>query len=188
MYKIEQFGFANEAAVNQFNHFAELSLANLEKFAQLGLGITRESVDQATKHATALSSAKDVHEVLALNSAALEPVMKRAYAYSRTVYDAVAETNGEVKAVLEQQVADLNKSAVSALEESFKYAPAGSESAVGGVKQFIAAAQNAYANIAAINQQIADTVEKTVEGNVATVKAATAKPKAKAKTAKARRK
>jgi hypothetical protein len=75
---------------------------------------------------------------------------------------------------------------VSALEESFKYAPAGSETAVGGVKQFIAAAQNAYANIAAINQQIADTVEKTVEGNVATVKAATSK--AKAKTAKSRRK
>jgi phasin family protein len=186
MYKIEQFGFANEAAVNQFNYFAELSLANLEKFAQLGLGITRESVDQATKHAAALSSAKDVHEVLALNSAALEPVMKRAYAYSRTVYDAVAETNGEVKAVLEQQVADLKKNAASALEESFKYAPAGSESAVGGVKQFIAAAENAYANFAAINQQIADTVEKTVEGSVATVKAATAKPKAK--TAKARRK
>jgi phasin family protein len=183
MYKIEQFGFANEAAVNQFNHFAELSLANLEKFAQLGLGITRESVDQATKHAAALSSAKDVHEVLALNSAAMEPVMKRAYAYSRTVYDAVAETNGEVKAVLEQQVAELNKSTVSALEESFKYAPAGSESAVGNVKQFIAAAQNAYANIAAINQQIADTVEKSVEGSVATVKAASAK----AKTAKSRR-
>jgi phasin family protein len=186
MFKVEQFSFANEAAVNQFNHFAALSLANVEKFAQLGLGITRESVDQATKHAAALSSAKDVHEVLALNSAALEPVMKRAYAYSRTVYDAVAETNGEVKAVIEQQVAELNKSAVSALEESFKYAPAGSESAVGGVKQFIAAAQNAYANMAAINQQIVDTVEKTVEGNVATVKSATAK--AKAKTAKARRK
>jgi phasin family protein len=187
MFKVEQFSFANEAAVNQFNQFAALSLANVEKFAQLGLGITRESVDQATKHAAALSSAKDVHEVLALNSAALEPVMKRAYAYSRTVYDAVAETNGEVKAAFEQQVAELNKSAVSALEESFKYAPAGSESAVGGVKQFIAAAQNAYANIAAINQQIADTVEKTVEGNVAIVKSAAA-PKAKAKTAKSRRK
>ena len=188
MFKIEQFNFSNEAAVNQFNHFAELSLANVEKFAALGLGITRETVDQATKHAAALSSAKDVHEVLALNSAALEPVMKRAYAYSRTMYDAVAETNGEVKSVFERQVADLNKNTMSSLEESFKYAPAGSETAIGGVKQFMAAAQGAYANMAAINQQIVDTVEKTVEGNVVTTKRATAKPRAKAKTAKSRRK
>ena len=188
MFKVEQFSFSNEAAINQFNQLAALSLANVEKFATLGMGITRESLDQATKHAAALSSAKDVHEVLALNSAALEPVMKRAYAYSRTMYDAVAETNGEVKAVFERQVADLNNNAVSAMEESFKYAPAGSESAVGGVKQFIAAAQNAYANIAAINKQIVDTVEKTVEGNVASVKSATATPRAKAKTAKSRRK
>jgi hypothetical protein len=75
---------------------------------------------------------------------------------------------------------------MSSLEESFKYAPAGSETAIGGVKQFMAAAQGAYANMAAINKQIVDTVEKTVEGNVVAAKRATAKPKAK--TAKSRRK
>jgi phasin family protein len=182
-----QFGSANEAALTQFTHFATLSLANAEKFTALGLGVARESVDQATKHAAALASAKDVHEILALNSAALEPVMKRAYAYSRTVYDAVAETNGEVKAVLDKQVAELNNASVSALEESFKYAPAGSETAVSTVKQFVSAAQNAYSNLAAINQQIADTVEKTVEGNVASVKSAAGKAKAKAKSTKSRR-
>ena len=48
------------------------------------------------------------------------------------------------------------------------------------MKASIAAAQNAYGNLVAINKQIADTVEKTVEQNVATVKAA-AKTKAKKK-------
>ena len=33
MFKIEQFNFSNEAAVNQFNHFAALSLAIVSTYA-----------------------------------------------------------------------------------------------------------------------------------------------------------
>ncbi len=177
MFKIDQFTAANEAAFNQFTHFAQLSLSNMEKFAQLGLGAARASVEQATAHAQALAGAKDVHEVIALNSADLEPAMKRAYVYSRTAYEAVAETNDEVKRVLEKQTADLIKAAVAALEEAFKYAPAGSETVVANVKSAIAAAQTAYDNAVSLNKQFYDTVEKAVEQNVATVKKTAAKAK-----------
>lgn len=173
MFKIDQFAAANEAAIEQFSHFARLSLANVEKFAGLGLEAARESVSQATRHAQSLAGARDVHEVIALNSAALEPALKRAYAYSRTAFEAAAETNNEVKRVLEKQNAEVQKAAVAALEEAFKYAPAGSESVVANVKSAIAAAQSAYENVAAINKQIYDTVEKTVEQSVATAQATT---------------
>ncbi len=119
--------------------------------------------------------------MIALNSAAVEPVMKRAYAYSRSVYETAAETNNEVKRVLEKQAAELNKATAAALEEAFKYAPNGSEAVVENLKTAIATAQNAYNNLAAVNKQIYDTVEKSVEQNVATVKAATSKAKAKRK-------
>lgn len=178
MFKIDQFSAANEAAINQFTHFAQLSLANLERFAQIGLGAARENVAQATAHAQALAGAKDVHEVIALNSAAVEPVMKRAYAYSRTAYETAADTNNEVKRVLETQAAEYNRAAVAALEEAFKYAPAGSETLVDNVKTAFAAAQSAYNNLASINKQLYATVENAVEQNVATVKNAT---KAKSK-------
>ena len=179
MFKIDQFSAANEAAIKQFTYFAQLSLANVERFAELSLGAARDSVEQATAHAQSLAGAKDVQDVIALNSAALEPVMKRAYAYSRTAYDTAAETNNEVKRAIEKQTAEFNRAAVAALEEAFKYAPSGSEGVVDNVKTAIAAAQSAYNNIASINKQIYDTVEKTVEQNVATVKSATSKAKAK---------
>ena len=67
---------------------------------------------------------------------------------------------------------------MAALEEAFKYAPAGSESVVENVKTAFAAAQSAYDNLTSINKQIYDTVEKTVESNVATAKSA-AKARAK---------
>ena len=44
MFKIDQLTAANEAAITQFAHFAQLSLVNLEKFAQLGLEIGRAHV------------------------------------------------------------------------------------------------------------------------------------------------
>ncbi|HET6264379.1 MAG TPA: phasin family protein [Usitatibacter sp.] len=179
MIKIDQLTAANEAALAQFSQFAQLSLANLEKFAQLGLGAARENVEQATAHVQALAGAKDVHEVIALNSAALEPVMKRAYTYSRTAYEAAAETNTEVKRVFEKQAAEYNRAAVAALEEAFKYAPTGSESMVDNVKSAMAAAQSAYNNFASINRQILETVEKTVEQNVSTVKSAGAKARSR---------
>ena len=179
MLKIDQLTAANEAALNQITYFAQLSLANVERFAELGLGAARESIEQATAHAQSLAGAKDVNEVFAINSAALEPVVKRAYSYSRTAYETAAETNAEVKKVFEKQAAEFNRAAVAALEEAFKYAPAGSESVVDNVKTAFAAAQSAYNNAAAINKQIYDTVEKTVEQNVATVKAASSKAKSK---------
>ena len=177
MFKIDQFAAANEAAINQFTQFAQMSLANLEKLTQLGLGAARENVEQATAHAQALAQAKDVHEVIALNSAALEPVVKRAYAYSRTAYEAAAETNGEVKRAFEKQTAELNRAAIAALEEAFKYAPTGSESVVENMKTAMAAAQSTYNNLASINRQVYDTVEKAVEQNVATVKKTAKKAK-----------
>ena len=175
MFKIDQLTAANEAAINQFAQLAQLGLANVERFTALGLDAARETVEQATAHAQSLAGAKDVTEVIALNSAAFEPAMKRAYAYSRSVYETANESNNEVKLALEKQTAELNKAAVAALEQAFKYAPAGSETVVENVRTAIATAQNAYNNLATINKQFYDTVEKTVEQNVATVKATATK-------------
>jgi phasin family protein len=168
MLKIDQFTAANEAAIDQFAYFAKLSIANFEKFAELGLGAARESLTQATRHAQSLSGARDVQEVIALNSAAVEPAFKRAFAYSRSAYDTAAASSDEVKRVLERNTAQLNQAAIAALEEALKYAPAGSESVVGNLKTAIAAAQSAYDNLAAVNKQMVATVEK----NVATAQAA----------------
>ncbi|QJR16246.1 phasin family protein [Usitatibacter palustris] len=181
MFKLDQFSAANEAAITQFNKFAQLSLANFEKFAELGLGAARDSVAQATSHAQSLAAARDVQEVIAINSAAVEPAMKRAYAVSRTAYETAAQANEQVKTAFEKQAAQMNQAAVAALEEACKYAPAGSETIVGNMKTAIAAAQSAYGNAVAINKQFYDTVEKTVEQNVATVKKAATKAATKAK-------
>jgi len=177
MFKIDSITAANEAAINQFAQFAELSLASAERFAAIGLTAARETVEQASAHAQSLAGAKDVHEVIALNSAALEPAMKRAYVYSRTAYQTAADANAEVKKAFEKQTAELNRATLVALEEAFKYAPAGSESFVANLKSAMTAAQTAYENVTAINKRIYDAAARTVEDGVATAQAAS-KPRA----------
>ncbi|HEX3097432.1 MAG TPA: phasin family protein [Usitatibacter sp.] len=172
MLKIDTFTAANDAAIEQFTQLAQLSLANAQRFAELGLGAARESVEQVAAHAQSLAGAKDVHEVIALNSAALEPVMKRAYSYSRTAYETAAETNAEVKKAFEKQAAEFNRAAAAALEEAFKYAPTGSEAIVENMKSAVAAAQAAYGNLASLNKRVYDTVEKSVQDGAGAVKSA----------------
>jgi phasin family protein len=179
MIKIDQFSAANQAAIEQFAHFAQLSLGNMEKFAELGLGAARESIAHATRHAQTLAGAHDVNEVVAINSAAVEPALKRAYAYSRSAYETAAASNDEVKRVLEQNTAQLNKAAIAALEEALKYAPAGSETVVANLKTAIAAAQSAYDNLATINKQIYDSVEQNVSTVQAAVKRSAKRPNRK---------
>jgi phasin family protein len=172
MFKIDQLTAANQAAIEQFNSLAQLSLANAEKLAELSLGVARESVTLAADHALALASAKDVHEVLALNSAAIEPALKRAYSVSREAFEATAEAQNEVKRTFEKQNGELNRAAVAALEEAFKYAPAGSESFVANLKSAMTAAQTAYENVTAINKRIYDVAARNMEEGVATAQAA----------------
>jgi phasin family protein len=172
MFKIDTLTAANQAAIEQFNSLAQLSLANAEKIAGLSLGAARDSVTLAADHALAIASAKDVHEVIALNSAAIEPALKRAYTVSREAFEAAAETQNEVKSAFEKQGQELNRATVSALEEALKYAPAGSESFVANFKNAFTTAQTAYENMTAINKRIYDAVGKTVEDGVATAQGA----------------
>ena len=106
MIKVDQFSAANEAAVHQFSQLAQLSLENFEKFAEISLDAARESVEQATRHAAALVSAKDPQQVIAINSAALEPAMKRAYSVSRTMYETAAATQAELKKAMDEGKAE----------------------------------------------------------------------------------
>jgi len=106
----------------------------------------------------------------------LDPANPKGYSLATQVYP---ETHTSSAVQVQGKYYLPYRAAVTALEEAFKYAPAGSEGVVDNVKTAIAAAQSAYNNMASINKQIYDTVEKTVEQNVATVKSATTKAKAK---------
>src|SRR6266581_4111537 len=94
------------------------------------LNAVKAAFEEGVGHAKALLNAKDPQEYLTLNAAATQPTMEKAIAYSRSVYEVAAQTNGELAKFLEAQAAEFNKNLVGLLDKVSKNAPAGSEVAV----------------------------------------------------------
>jgi hypothetical protein len=85
--------------------------------------------------------------------------MEKAIAYSRSLYEVAAQTNGELAKFLEAQAAEFNKNLVGLLDKVSKNAPAGSDVAVAAVKSALAAASTAYESFNKVAKQATEIAE-----------------------------
>src|SRR5262249_37739523 len=94
-----------------------------------------------------------------LNTAASQPALERAIAYSRSVYEVAAQSQSELVKFLEARAAEYNKNLVGVLDKVSKSAPAGSDVAVAAVKSALAAASTAYDNFNKVAKQATEIAE-----------------------------
>ena len=142
-------------------------------------------LEDGAANAKALLAVKDVQELVSLQSSLTQPMIEKAVAYNRNVYEIATQTQEEISKVVEGQMTEANKNLAAALEKAAKSAPAGSDVAVAAVKSAIAAANSAYESMTKAAKQVAELTEANVAAATsATVKAAGATaPKATTKKA-----
>ncbi len=180
----EQFVALNKANVETLLTLANTAFASAERIAALNLNTARAVLEDTVAYAKALMAAKDVQELLALQSALAQPVVEKAVAYSRSIYEIASQTQEEVSKLFEAQVAEANKNLAAALDKAAKSAPAGSDVAVAAVKSAIAAANSAYDSVTKAAKQVAEIAEANVAAATsATVKAVSAPAKSSKKAA-----
>lgn len=167
----EQIIAANQAALSSLMTIATGSLDSAERLAALNLNTTRALLDDGAAAVAALLAAKDPQALVALQASLAKPAVERALAYSRSVYEILSQSSNGFSKIAEGQAAELKKNFNSAIEQSLKNAPAGSEAVVSAVKSAIAAADSAYDNLAKAAKQATETIE----ANVASANAATLK-------------
>lgn len=172
----EQFVAANKAAFDSLLTIANLSLATAERLAALNLNTARSLLDDTAAGVGALLAVKDPQGLIALQQSLAKPALQKAMVYSRSVYEILSESSNGLSQIAEGQTADIKKSFAAAVDLSLKNAPAGSEAVVVAVKSALAAADSAYETMAKAAKQ----ASATIEANVATANAATAKLIAKA--------
>jgi phasin family protein len=177
----EQLASVNKANVETVLTLANTAFASAERLAALNLNTARSVLEDSVANAKALLSAKDLQELVTLQSTLAQPAVEKAVAYSRSVYEISAQTQEEFSKVFESQFSELNKAVASALDKAAKSAPAGSDVAVAAVKSAIAAANSAYDSMSKAAKQVAEIAEANVAAaTTATVKAVgAAAPKAK---------
>jgi len=149
---------------------AEISVQGFDRLAALQLNTAKSAFADGLKTTKQFSSVKDPSELSAIATTLSQPAWEKAQAYARSVYEVAATTQAEVSALVEQQIGELNKSVVSALDTVLKNAPAGSEAAVTAVKSAIQSANAAYESVLKATKQVA----AITESNVSTIAAQTA--------------
>jgi len=121
----------------------ETSFAAFEKFARPERQLPSRAAfeDFHRQRPAPLAGAKDVQELVNLQSTFAQPTIEKAIAYSKSVYEVATQTNTEFTKATERRVTEWNENFVSLLDKAAKNAPAGSDVAVSAVKQMLAAAK-----------------------------------------------
>ena len=155
----EQIAATNKAGIQAILGLAHTQFTAFERLSALYFNAAKNAFEEGVGHTKALLNAKDPQEYLNLNAAATQPTMEKAIAYSRSIYEVAAQTNGELAKFLEAQAAELNKNLIGLLDKVSKNAPAGSDVAVQAVKSALAAANTAYYSFNKVAKQATEIAE-----------------------------
>jgi phasin family protein len=173
----EQIQATNKTAVEAMLSLASSQFAAIEKLANLNASAIRAAFEDTMSNARALAGAKDVQELVSLQSTFAQPAMEKAIAYSKSVYEVATQANADLSKATEKRIAEWNENFVSLLDKAVKNAPAGSDVAVTAVKQMLAAANSAYDNFSKAAKQASEIAEANVAAATESVKNLAAKAK-----------
>ncbi len=155
----EQFAAANKANIEAVLAQANAAFAKAERLAALNLNTARSVMEDGVANTKALMAVKDPQDLIKLQSTLAQPMVDKAVAYARSVYEIAAEGQEEVTKFVEGQIAEMNKLFAAAIDQAAKSAPAGSEPAFAAVKQAMAAANSAYDSMSKAAKEAAATAE-----------------------------
>lgn len=182
----EQIAAANKANLEALVSIANSTFANAERLTALNLSTARSFIEDSITTTRTLMGVKDVQELFSLQSTLGKPLVEKAVAYNRSVYEIATSNNQEAAKLFEGQVADLNKTFSGLIDKAAQSAPAGSDVAFAAMKSALAAANSAYDSVNKVAKQVTELTEANVSAATdATVKAVSAASKAPSSSKKA---
>jgi len=166
----EQIVGANKASMEALLGLASTQYAAFERLSTLNTNAAKAVFEEGLVRAKSLLGAKDAQEYFTLNAAANQPSLEKAIAYSRSVYEVAAQTQGEIAKFVEARAAEFSKNLLGMLDKASKNAPAGSDVAVAAVKTALAAATTAYDSFSKAAKQATEMAEANFTAATAPVK------------------
>lgn len=168
----EQFATTNKANIDTLTTLGYSTFEKAENLTALNLNTARAVLEDSVASAKALLGAKDPQELIKLQASLAQPLVEKAVAYARSVYEIASQGQNEFSKLFAVQFADLNKFVSAALEQAAKSAPAGSKAAFDAVQSAIATANGAYESVSKAAKQATEIAEANVAAATsATVKA-----------------
>jgi phasin family protein len=179
----EQFAATNAANIDNLLKIAKIAFEGAERLAQLNLRTVQAALKDGVAKGQTLMSARDMQELAATQAELAQPLVDQAVSYARGVYDIATDGQKRYAAVVEEQIAALNRTFATALNQAAQAAPQGAGPAFEAVKSAMAMANTAYDALSASAKQFADTAtanaNATVEAGLNAARKTAAKKPAK---------
>ncbi|MEZ5659971.1 MAG: phasin family protein [Burkholderiaceae bacterium] len=166
-------------AIKASNALAGKGIEAMQKLAELNMKVMKSSLESGAEQMKSLMSVKDIKE---LNETLVTLAQPRSEAFSQYAKDAYAittEANAEVTKMFEAQVEEGHKQLSTMIDGMAKNAPAGTEGAIGLMKQALTASRTAYEQASKAGKQVVEMAEANLAnaGKAAAAAAGTAAKK-----------
>ncbi|WP_432263418.1 TIGR01841 family phasin [Cupriavidus sp. TMH.W2] len=158
------------------------TLAGLQKLAELNLQTMKATLAETQDNIQKAFAAKDMQELLALQTSLLQPATERAQAYQRQLIEITSATRAEFARIAEAQYEANKRKMQDVVDSATKSAPAGSEAAIAAWQSAVSAATSLCDTM----QQTAKQAIEITESNL-DIAAAAASNAARQATAQATR-
>jgi phasin family protein len=122
----------------------QISLDSAERTIGVNLEYAKGALTQASLNARAVTSAKDVNELLALRTRIAENAIENMIGYSRSLYEVASEAQAEFSRLAEERMSSFQQVVAAGVDQAAKAAPGGSDVAVAAIKSQLAATTAAF--------------------------------------------
>jgi len=122
----------------------QISLDSAERAIGVNLEYAKGAFTQASLNARAVTSAKDVNELLALRTRIAENAIENMLGYSRSLYEVASEAQAEFSRLAEERMSSFQQVVAAGVDQAAKAAPGGSDVAVAAIKSQLAATTAAF--------------------------------------------
>jgi phasin family protein len=170
---VEQIVASHKANLETLFGLTTKAFESVEKLVELNLTASKAALSEVAEHSQSVLGAKDIQELLALQSGKFQPLAEKTAAYSRHLYDIASGTGAEFSKAMEDQAADAQKKFVGLVDAAAKNAPAGSESLVAVLKSSVSAANNALESVQKAVKQASEAAEANFNAVAASTTTAT---------------
>lgn len=150
---------SNKAAAQTFFGLTASAFEGMEKLVELNVTASKAALTEAAEYTQSLLAVKDVQELYALQTGALQPAAEKAAAYGRHVYEIASSTGAAFGRAFEAKSAEAQNAFTSYVDSVAKNAPAGSETVMAVVKSAVAASNNAYESVQKAVKQATEMAE-----------------------------
>ncbi len=156
------------------NAAAQTALEGMRRLSEVNLQAARASLEQSAEQINALLSAQDVNTLTALVHAMAQPSPEKFTAYAQAVAAIARDTQTDLAQLVREQIERANQQMAAQLEAMARNAPAGSEGAMGFIRQALQAATASYEQFNQNVQRMVQTPAASRGEEAATAPAAAA--------------